>query len=119
MYPNAYYNYRKHRKADYYAHKSEVLEQIEEIYHEHNGVDGYRSMTVYLGRKTYSYSPTTIHKYMSTELGLPSIVRPKKPDYEHGKPHKECKSTFGICGSVGRDSVRCGGGLLSAGKTEA
>ena len=25
---------------------------------------------------------------MNTELGLRSVVRPKKPDYEHGKPHK-------------------------------
>ena len=25
---------------------------------------------------------------MNTELGLRSIVRPKKPGYEHGKPHK-------------------------------
>ena len=45
-------------------------------------------MTVYLARRGYNYSPTTIHKYMNVELGLCSIVRPKKPDYEHGKPHK-------------------------------
>jgi len=88
IYPNGYYNYWKHRKADYYAHKSKILAQIEEIYHEHNGVDGYRSMTVYLERRGYNYSSTTIHKYMNTELGLHSIVRPKKPDYERGKPHK-------------------------------
>ena len=64
------------------------MAQIEEIYHSHNGVDGYRSMSVYLTRKGYSYSPLTIHKYMNTEPGLRSIVRPKKPGYEHGKPHK-------------------------------
>ncbi len=86
--PNAYYNYRKHRKAAYSAHKSEVLIQIEEIFHEHDGLDGYRRMTVYLARKGYSYSPTTIHKYMNAELGLRSIVRPKKPKYEQGKQHK-------------------------------
>ena len=86
--PNAYYNYRKHRKADYYTKKSEVLAQIEEIYHSHSGVDGYRSMTVYLDRRGYGYSAATIHKYMNTELGLRSVVRPKKPDYEHGKLHK-------------------------------
>ena len=100
--PNAYYNYRKHRKADYYAQKAErkhrkadyyaqkaeVLTQIDEIYHEHNGVIGYRSMTVYLARRGYHYSPTTIHKYMNVQLGLCSIVRPKKPDYKRGKPHK-------------------------------
>lgn len=86
--PNAYYNYRKHRKADYYANKAEVHAQIQEIYHIHNGVDGYRSMKVYLERRGYSYSTATVHKYMNTELGLHSIVRPKKPEYEHGKPHK-------------------------------
>ena len=32
--PNAYYNYRKHRKADYYTQKSKVQAQIREIYHE-------------------------------------------------------------------------------------
>lgn len=62
--------------------------QIQEIYHIHNGVDGYRSMKVYLERRGYSYSTATVHKYMNTELGLHSIVRPKKPEYEHGKPHK-------------------------------
>ena len=86
--PNAYYNYRKHWKADYCAQKAEVKEQIEEIYHSHNGVDGYRSMTAYLKRRGYSYSCITIHKYMNTELGLRSIVRPQKPGTRPGKPHK-------------------------------
>ena len=80
--PNAYYNYHKHRKADYYTQKSEVLSQIEDIY-SHNGVDGYMSTTVYLKRRGYGYSPTTIHKYINTKLGLRSIVRPKKADYAH------------------------------------
>ena len=86
--PNAYYNYRKHRKADYDTQKSEVQAKIREIYHEHRGVDGYRSMTVYLARQGYRYSPTTIHKYMNTEMKLFSIVRPKKPVCGHAKPHK-------------------------------
>ena len=86
--PNAYYNYRKHRKADYYAQKAEVQEQIRDIYHSHNGVDGYRSMTAYLERRGYRYSRTTVHKYMNKELGLYSIVRPKKPGTKPGKPHK-------------------------------
>ena len=70
------------------ALQAEVQAQIQEIYHSHNGVDGYRSMKVYLERKGYSYSNTTVHKYMNTELGLRSVVRPKKPGYEHGNPHK-------------------------------
>ncbi len=45
-------------------------------------------MKVYLERRGYSYSAATVHKYMNTELGLRSIVRSKKPDYEYGKPHK-------------------------------
>lgn len=45
-------------------------------------------MAVYLDRRGYNYSAATIHKYMNVELGLHSIVRPKKPDYKHGKPHR-------------------------------
>ena len=45
-------------------------------------------MTVYLARRGYGYSTTTIHKYMNTELGLRSIVRPRRPGHVHGKPHK-------------------------------
>ena len=86
--PNAYYNYLKHRKSVYHAQKSKVQDKIIELYHAHNGVDGYRTMTVYLKRNGYHYSTTTIHKYMNTELRLCSIVRPKKPEYQHGKPHK-------------------------------
>ena len=49
-------------------------------------------MTVYLARKGYHYSATTVHKYMNTEMELFSIARPKKPDYQHGKPHKVFKN---------------------------
>ena len=79
--PNAYYNYRK---ADYYAQKTAVQEKIAR----HNGVDGYRSMTVYLKREGYAYITTAIHKYMNTEMGLHSMVCPKKPRTKPGKPHK-------------------------------
>ncbi len=65
-----------------------MLEEIQDIYHSHNGIDGYRSMKVYLERSGYCYSTTTIHKYMNTGLGLRSIVRPKKPGIKPGKPHK-------------------------------
>ena len=41
-----------------------------------------------MARRGYDYSPATVHKYMNTELGLRSIVRPRKPDYGHAKPHK-------------------------------
>ena len=64
------------------------MKQIQDIYHSNNGVDGYRRMKKYLENKGYYYSFATVHKYMNRELGLRSIVRPKKPDYKTGKPHK-------------------------------
>ena len=45
-------------------------------------------MMVYLARRGYHYSSATIHKYMNTQMRLFSVVRPKKPSYEHGKPHQ-------------------------------
>lgn len=90
--PNAYYNYLKNKKADYYANKEKALTEIQNIYHEHNGVDGYRSMRVFLERKSIQLSAQTVHKYMNTELGLYAIVRRKKPNYEKGHPHKVFKN---------------------------
>lgn len=68
--------------------KEEILGTIKTIYHEHSGVDGYRSMQVFLKRKGYQLSRTTVHKYMNRELKLFSVVRRKRPGYTHGKPHK-------------------------------
>ena len=48
-----------------------------------------------MSRRGYAYSATTIHKYMNVEMGLCSIVRPKKPDYKHGKPHKVFENRLG------------------------
>ncbi len=45
-------------------------------------------MTVYLARRGCHYSAVTVHKYMNTEMRLYSPVRPKKPGYQRGKPHK-------------------------------
>ena len=60
---------------------------ITRIYHEHCGVCGYRQMKVYLERKGIHLSKLTVHKYMKG-LGLYSIVRRKKPGYEHKAMHK-------------------------------
>jgi transposase InsO family protein len=65
-----------------------VKAAISNIYHKHNGVDGYRTMQVYLARQGYHISPLTVHKYMNVELQLFSISRKKKPAYETGTPHK-------------------------------
>ena len=75
IYPNAYYNYLKHNKSEYCKRKEFILSVIKSIYHDENGVPGYRSMRVYLGRRGITISNTTVHKYMNSELGLKSIVR--------------------------------------------
>ena len=86
IFPNAYYNYKKHWKAAYEEKKQYTKEQIKAIYHEHNGVDGYRMMRAYLERKGIVLSALTVHKYMNTELGLMSVTRRKAPEYKKGKP---------------------------------
>lgn len=45
-------------------------------------------MTVYLRREGHNYSTTTVHKYMNKEMGLRSVVRPRRPGIKPGKPHK-------------------------------
>ena len=65
-----------------------MLNRITKIYHDHHGVTGYRMMKSYLNRQGYNLSLPTVHKYMNKELGLKSITRPKKPQYEHGVAHK-------------------------------
>ena len=89
MYPNAYYNYRKHRRAKEAARKQTILRQIQAIYHETNGVAGCRRMQIHLARKGIHLSALTVHKYMNTELGLHSIVRRKAPRYQGDPPHKK------------------------------
>lgn len=89
IYPNAYYNYRKHRRAKEDARKQNILRQIQALYHETNGVAGYRRMQVDLARKGIELSALTVHKYMNTELGLRSIVRQKAPRYQGGIEHKK------------------------------
>ncbi len=86
--PNAYYNYLKNSKAEYYKHKQEICDTIRDIYHECSGNIGHRFMKVFLERKGIHLSKTTIHKYMNQEMHLYSICRRKKPNYKKGRPHK-------------------------------
>lgn len=90
--PTAYYNYLKNRKAAAIAKKAAIQAVISEIYHEHKGVDGYRSMQVYLARRGIKLSKITTHKYMNTKLGLLSVTRRKHPEYKTGKAHKVFKN---------------------------
>lgn len=87
MSPNGYYNYLKKRKQQYEEEKAEVQRKIVSIYHEANGVPGYRMMRNLLSKYDYEYSNLTIYSYMK-ELGLSSICRRRKPDYKKGKAHK-------------------------------
>lgn len=90
--PNTYYNYRKKRKAQYHAVKEKTLAPIKQIYHEHDGVDGYRSMRVFLERKHIQLSKATVHRYMNQKLTLYSITQKKFPSYRKEKAHKVFKN---------------------------
>lgn len=88
IYPNAYYNYKKHRKDKYREQKQLQKDKIASIYHAHNGTPGYRQIKAYLDKQGISLSNRTVHKYMNTELGLKSVTRRKRPDYHTGKANK-------------------------------
>ncbi len=88
IYPNAYYNYRKHRKAPYQAQKEQKQALLMEIYHEYCGRPGYRIMSIYLKRRGVSMSTTTTLRYMR-ELGIHSVVHPKKYRYKKGDCYKK------------------------------
>ena len=88
IYPNAYYNYRKNRRASYHRKKQEIFHQIKSIYYNNNRILGHRPMKIFLERKGVSLSKTTVHKYMNQELDLHAIIMRKKPSYVRGVKNK-------------------------------
>jgi transposase InsO family protein len=82
--PNAYYNYRKHRKNAMKKTKTSTLKLIEKIYREAGGKPGYRMMKSLLDNKGVHLSAQTVHKYMNKELGLKSVTRKRKRNYSKG-----------------------------------
>jgi hypothetical protein len=84
VYPNAYYNYLKYRKQAYQERKDQIYTKITEIYHEYDGVPGYRMIKILLEKFNIIISNITAHKYMNTDLKLFSVVRRKKPGYKKG-----------------------------------
>ena len=86
--PNAYYNFLKQRKQQYYLNNANVLITITNLYHKHSGKPGYRMMKSLLEVQKIKYSNLTIHKYMK-ELALKSIVTKRKPAYVKGQAHKK------------------------------
>lgn len=87
MSPNAYYNYLKDRKKEYRKQASRIQKRIVAIYHQEDGVPGYRQMKRYLAQEGIHISTVTCHHYMHA-LGLKSIVRPHKPAYVKGAAHR-------------------------------
>lgn len=75
----------KRRKEGAFKKKVTIKSEIEHIYHEYNGVCGYRTIRVYLNRRGISISRLTVHKYMNQELKFYSITRRRKTVYEKGK----------------------------------
>lgn len=67
--------------------KQLIKDRIEEIYHKHSGIPGYRMMRVFLERMDIVRSSLTVHRYMK-EMKLRSVVTPKKPKYKKGDCHK-------------------------------
>jgi len=59
-----------------------------DIYHEYSGTPGYRMMRIFLQRRKIILSNPTVHKYMK-EMGLRSVVMPKKPKYKKGDCYKK------------------------------
>lgn len=84
MSPNAYYNYRKHRKSAKKKEKASILKVIEQLYHETGGRPGYRMMQQLLKNKGINLSCETVRKYMNVELGLKSVTRKAKYRYHKG-----------------------------------
>lgn len=91
VYPNGYYNYKAGRKDAKEKETAKVLEQIKELYHNANGVPGYRAMKSLLSAKGIELSAPTVHKYMNYVLGLQSITRKKK---KYTKPKEEPYAVF-------------------------
>lgn len=89
IYPNAYYNYKKCRKAGYYKERDAVLEKITQTYHECGGIPGYRMMYDLLEARGVRISLPTVHKYMNRILGLRSVTRKKKAEHTEGEEHKK------------------------------
>lgn len=89
VHPNAYYNYRKGRKAGYYRERDAILEQIREVYHECGGTPGYRMMRDLLEARGIRLSLPTVYKYMNRILGLRSVTRKKKAQNAEGGEHKK------------------------------
>jgi len=62
------------------------MDQIKELYHEHNGAHGYRMICDLLNRKGIKCSYGTVYSYMR-EMGIKAIVRRKKQPYKKGYQH--------------------------------
>lgn len=88
IFPNAYYNHLKDKKAGYRRDKAKIISDITETYHERKGIPGYRLMVALLKSKGIRISPTTCHKYMNCELKLFSVTRKHRPGYHKGTVHK-------------------------------
>lgn len=89
VYPNGYYNYKKHRKSAQEKKKASILRVIESLYHNTNGRPGYRMMKKLLEGKGIYLSEQTVRKYMNVDLGLKSVTRRSKYRYTRGpEPYK-------------------------------
>lgn len=93
MSPNVYYYWIKNSKNNAKKLKKQyILNKIEKIYHDNNGIYGYRKTRKYLADEGIYLCPVTVHKYMNKELGLKSLQRRKKHDIVNYPQHKVFKN---------------------------
>ena len=93
MSPNVYYYWIKNSKSNTKKiDKQNILNKIEQIYHDNHGVYGYRKIRRYLADEGIYLCPATVHKYLNGELGLKSIQRRKKHDIVNYPQHKVFKN---------------------------
>ena len=83
MYPNGYYNYRKHRKNAKEKEEARIKKIIKRIYHEAEGRPGYRQMRELLKQSGINLCKSTVRKYMH-DLKLRSVTR-KGNNYHYSK----------------------------------
>ena len=88
LYLNAYYSYKKNKKAVYLENKEKKKQEILDIYYEYDRRPGYQMMVIFLRRRGISLSRTTVLKYMR-ERKLRSFVIPKRPRYHKGDCYKK------------------------------
>lgn len=88
--PASYYKWKKRCKSNRELENEAILEEMQTIYNEVNGIYGYRRLMIeYNARHNTNYNVKRFHR-LAKIGGLQAVIRRKKPDYRyHYKEHIE------------------------------